>query len=78
MLEVYVNAKATLIQKVFRGWYLRKRAKPLEVKRAFLGRSNSSRETLLEKIKGVIGGWRVRRIMKTREVANCIKQIKDY
>lgn len=80
MLEVFVNGKATLIQKVFRGWYLRQRVKPLEVRKAFFMRYSrrSGGVSLLDKMRGLIQGWRVRRIMKTKEVANHIKQVKDY
>ena len=57
LLEAYVNKQATTIQRVFRGWYVRERAKPLGVLKTLSGRG------VLSKIRAVIAGWRLRRIL---------------
>ena len=62
MLKNYVNHCATKIQKVFKGHYTRKVT--IKIKRAF--------NTLEEKFSACITGWRVRRIMKTKEIENYI------
>lgn len=35
MLEIYVNKCATKIQKLYRGWYVRERIRPLKIHRLF-------------------------------------------
>lgn len=79
MLEVYVNKQATVIQKVFKGWYVRERVRPLQVWRAFTVISRRGiKELVMNKVRAVISGWRIRRIMRTKEIANIVTQIKDY
>ena len=51
---------------------MRERVKPLGVLRALSGRG------VLSKIRAVIAGWRVRRILQTKEIATIVQQIKDY
>lgn len=66
---MYVNNQATKIQRIFRGYYARKVIIP--VKKAFgFGRE--------EKLSSVAKGWKIRKIMKTKEIENHIQQIKDY
>lgn len=70
-LEEYVSKAATKIQKVWRGWFLRTRVKPIAVRRAFYTLSlRGRREILLKKVRAVVQGWRVRKIMRTKEIAN--------
>jgi hypothetical protein len=69
MLKGYVNECAAKIQKVFKGFYSRKVVLP--IKKSFAkGRGL--------KLDSVVKGWRIRRIMNTKEIENHINQIKDY
>ena len=63
MLKNYVNLCATRIQKVFKGFFTRKVVVPV-VKVFSEGRD--------EILRSVIVGWRIRRIMKTKEIENYI------
>jgi len=68
LLKTYINHCATKIQKVFKGHYARKVTVP--TKAAFRG--------LEEVANAVVNGWRVRRIMKTKEIKGMIDQIKEF
>jgi hypothetical protein len=76
MLEVYVNKCATKIQKVFRGWFIRERIRPLKIQKAL--NLSARKDNVLSRLGAVIIGWRIRKIMKTKEIANYVRQIKDY
>jgi 5'(3')-deoxyribonucleotidase len=58
LLKNYVNHCATKIQKIFRGHFARKIKVP--VKKAFMKIENS--------LRWIVIGWRIRRIMKTKEI----------
>lgn len=62
MLKNYVRNCAIKIQKVFKGYHTRHTV--VKIKRAF-----SKVET---KLKAMIIGWRIRRIMKTKEIQSLI------
>lgn len=68
LLKKYVNHCATKIQKVFKGYYARMVV--VKVKRAFKMRE--------EKIIAAVKGWRIRKIMKTKEIELLVSQINDY
>ena len=68
LLKGYVNHCACKIQKVFRGFYARNYL--VKIKRAF-----SKTET---RFRAIIIAWRLRRVMKTKEIENYTIQIKDY
>jgi hypothetical protein len=76
MLEVYVNKCATLIQKVFRGWFVRERVRPLLINKTF--NLSGRKDNVLSRLRAIFVGWRIRKIMKTKEIGNYIRQIKDY
>ena len=72
MLEVYVNRCATAIQKVFRGWYIRERIRPLLIHKAL--NSSARRDSrVIARLRALIQGWRVRKIMKTKEIGNYVR-----
>ena len=72
MLEVYVNRCATAIQKVFRGWYVRERIRPLLIQKAL--NSSARRDSrVITRLRALIQGWRVRKIMKTKEIGNYVR-----
>jgi hypothetical protein len=71
MLEVYVNKCATKIQKVFRGWFVRERVRPLLIQKAF--NLSARKDNVLTRLRAIFLGWRIRKIMKTKEIANYIR-----
>lgn len=68
VLKKYVNRCATKIQKVWRGFYTRMVISPVTSK------IRKNRGLLVALAKG----WRVRRIMRTKEVVMRIEQIVDF
>ena len=62
LLKGYVNHCAMKIQKVFKGHYARKVQMP--IKKTF-----RKVEVVL---KAVVKGWKIRKIMKTKEIENMI------
>mmetsp|Transcript_7178 Transcript_7178/g.6268 ORF Transcript_7178/g.6268 Transcript_7178/m.6268 type:complete len:132 (+) Transcript_7178:1724-2119(+) len=68
MLRNYVNHCATSIQKLYRGFYTRKYL--IRIRKAFL--------TLEDVMVALVLGWRIRKIMQTKEIENIIFQMKDY
>jgi hypothetical protein len=55
-----VDHCASKIQKVFRGFYARKYI--IKIKKTFFN--------VEDKIQAVVRGWRIRKIMKTKEIEN--------
>ena len=76
MLELYVNNCATKIQKVFRGWFVRERIRPLLIHKAL--NFSARKDNVISRLRALIQGWRIRKIMKTKEIGNYIRQVKDY
>jgi hypothetical protein len=68
MLEIYVNKCATKIQKLYRGWYVRERIRPLKIHRVFSAQQNHSGGQVVQKLRAIVRGWRVRKIMRTKEI----------
>lgn len=68
LLSRYVHHCATKLQKVYRGHYTRKVTVP--VKSAF--------KTLETTFTAIVKGWKIRRIMKTKEIQCHISQIKEF
>lgn len=68
LLKKYVESCAIKVQKVFKGHYARKIKIP--IKKAF--------KAIEPKLNGVVAGWRLRRILKTKEIQTYISQIKDF
>ena len=66
MLEIYVNKCATKIQKLYRGWYVRERIRPLKIHRLFSSQQHQGR--VVQKMRAIVKGWRVRKIMRTKEI----------
>jgi hypothetical protein len=69
MLNNYINYCAVKIQKVFRGFIVRKLQVPLRVNLGHKG---------LEKLQAVMIGWRVRRIMRLKEAKTKIRDVFDH
>jgi hypothetical protein len=69
MLNNYINYCAVKIQKVFRGYIVRKLEIPF---RKILGQEG------LERLQAVLIGWRVRRIMRLKETKSKIRTIRDH
>ncbi len=67
-MKNYVSHCATKIQKVFKGYYTRHVI--VKIKKAF--------SKVEIKLKAIVIGWKIRKIMKTKEIDNTIVQIKDY
>lgn len=68
LLKKYVESCAIKVQKVFKGHYARKIKIP--IKKAF--------KAIEPRLNGVVAGWRLRRILKTKEIQTYISQIKDF
>lgn len=62
LLKNYVHHCAIKIQKIFKGFYARKVI--VKIKRVFKDRENF--------LKAVVKGWRIRRIMQTKEIEQMI------
>lgn len=60
LLRNYVDHCACKIQKVFRGFYGRKHI--IKIKKSFY--------FVEDKMKALVRGWRMRKIMKTKEIEN--------
>lgn len=71
MLEVYVNKCAVKIQKVFRGWFIRERVRPLLLHRTL--NMSSRKDNVMHRLSALIQGWRIRKIMRTKEIGNYIR-----
>jgi hypothetical protein len=67
MLEIYVNKCATKIQKLYRGWYVRERIRPLKIHRLFSAQQNHGGH-VVQKLGAIVKGWRLRKIMRTKEI----------
>ena len=68
LLKNYVNHCALKIQKIFRGFYARNII--VKIRRAFKGKERG--------LVGAVYAWRLRKIMKTKEVEQIVLQIKDH
>eukprot|EP00347_Sterkiella_histriomuscorum_P004582 403359915 len=68
LLKNYVHHCAIRIQKVFKGFYARRIV--IKIKRAFRGKEKC--------LNASINAWRLRKIMKTKEVEQLTEQIKDF
>jgi len=68
ILKKYINRCATLIQKLWRGHFVRKVVVTVHKR---IGKFHAA-------LAGLIKGWRVRRIMRTKEVDMRVRQIRDF
>lgn len=68
LLRNYVNHCAIKIQKNFKGFFARKYT--VKIKKAF--------KTADKHLSSIVRGWRVRKIMKTKEIENFTHQLTDY
>jgi hypothetical protein len=68
MLKRYINRNATMIQKNWRGHFVRKVRLPVARRMAGVNM----------RLEALIVGWRVRKIMQTKEIDMRITQIRDF